>query len=152
MKEAGIKTDEKTVLKLLAVMQKIELNIVLFDDAFPALTELKKRGLTTGLISNIEKNMNETLQKLGIISKLDIVVTSLEAGASKPQPGIFRYAMQKGNVRPDESIFVGDQYQVDMVGAKSAGMKAILLDRTGYYTDNLDTPRIKSLKEIMEYL
>jgi putative hydrolase of the HAD superfamily len=152
LKGAGINTDEKTVLKLLAVMQKTQLDIVLFDDTMLTLTELKKRGLTTGLISNIEKNMSETIEKLGIASKLDVVVTSLEAGAPKPQPEIFRYAMQKGNVRPDESIFVGDQYQVDMVGAKSAGMKAILLDRTGYYAKKLDTPKIKNLREIVNFL
>jgi len=41
---------------------------------------------------------------------------------------------------------------VDMAGAKSAGMRGILLDRTGYYREKLDTPKIKSLKEIMKFL
>ena len=141
-KEAGINTDEKTIQKLLGMMQKIELNITLFDDTLPTLTEIKKRGLTTGLISNIEKNMSETLQKLGIASKLDVIVTSMDAGAAKPQPEIFRYAMKKGNVQPEETVYVGDQYQVDMVGAKKrrdesrpARPRWLLQGQTGYTQD-----------------
>lgn len=152
LKEAGIKAEEKVVLKLLAMMQQVHMDLVVYDDALPVLTDIKQRGLVTGLISNIEKNMNETIEKLGIASKLDIIVTSLDAGAAKPQPEIFRYAMKKGNVQPSESIYVGDQYQVDMAGAKAAGMQGILLDRVGYYRQKMDCPKIKSLNEIIDYI
>ena len=152
LKEAGIKAEEKVVLKLLAMMQQAHMDLVVYDDALPVLTDLKKRGLVTGLISNIEKNMNETIEKLGIASKLDIIVTSLDAGAAKPQPEIFQYALKKGCVQPSESIYVGDQYQVDMAGAKAAGMQGILIDRVGYYRQKLDCPKIKSLKEIIQYV
>jgi len=96
--------------------------------------------------------MDEAIQRLGIASKLDIVVTSQDARATKPQPEIFRYAMRQGKVPPGESIYIGDQYQVDVIGANEAGMKGILLDRAGYYGKKLDCPVIKSLKEITEYL
>jgi putative hydrolase of the HAD superfamily len=152
LKEAGIKAEEKVVLKLLAMMQQAHMDLVVYDDALPVLTDIKQRGLVTGLISNIEKNMNETIEKLGIASKLDIIVTSLDAGAAKPQPEIFRYALKKVRVQPSESIYVGDQYQVDMAGAKAAGMQGILLDRVGYYRQKLDCPKIKSLKEIIDYI
>jgi len=82
LKEAGIKADEKVVLKLLSMMQQAHMDLVLYDDALPVLTDLKQRGLVTGLISNIEKNMDDTIQKLGIASKLDFIVTSLDAGAA----------------------------------------------------------------------
>jgi putative hydrolase of the HAD superfamily len=152
LKEVGIKAEEKVVLKLLAMMQQAHMDLVVYDDALPLLTDLKQRGLVTGLISNIEKNMNEMIEKLGIASKLDIVVTSLDAGAAKPDPAIFRYALKKGNVQPGESIYVGDQYQVDMAGAKSAGMQGILLDRVDYYRKKMDCPKIESLKEIIDYI
>ncbi len=152
LKEAGIKAEEKVVMTLLGMMQQAKMDIVLYADALPALTDLKERGLVTGLISNIEQNMNESMQKLGISTKLDIVVTSQDAGVAKPQPEIFRYAMQKGRVEPAESIYVGDQYQVDVIGSRAAGMKGILLDRVGYYKNKLDCPVIRSLKEITEYL
>lgn len=152
LKEAGIPAEEKTVLKLLGMMQQAHMDLMLYDDVLPVLTDLKKRGLVTGLISNIEKNMDEAISKMGIASRLDVVVTSLDAGAAKPQPEIFQYAMNKANVIPAESIYIGDQYQVDMAGAKAAGMKGILLDRAGYYREQLDCPRIKSLKEVIDYI
>ena len=152
LREAGIQAEEKTVMTLLGMMQQVKMDIVLFDDVLPALTGLKQRGLLTGLISNIEQNMNESMQQLGILSKLDTVVTSQDAGVSKPQPEIFRYAMQKVKVSPDESIYVGDQYQVDIIGSRTAGMKGILIDRVGYYRDKLDCPKIKSLQEITNFL
>jgi len=152
LKEAGIQAEEKVVMKLLGMMQQAKMDLVLYDDALPVLTDVKDRGLVTGLISNIERNMTDTIQKLGISAKLDIIVTSQDAGAAKPQPEIFRYAMQKGRVQPNESIYVGDQYHVDMAGAKAAGMKGILLDRVDYYREKLDTPRIKSLKELIKFI
>jgi putative hydrolase of the HAD superfamily len=152
LQEAGIKGDEKIILKLLGMMQQAKMDLVLFDDALPVLFDLKKRGLVTGLISNIEKSMDDTIQKLGIASHLDVIVTSIEAGAAKPDPAIFSYAMKKVNVKPAESIYTGDQYQVDMAGAKAAGMQGILLDRTGYYRQTVGCPKIKSLKEIIEYV
>jgi len=152
IKTAGIEADEKVIFKLLGMMQQAKMDLVLFDDTLPVLTDLKQRGLVTGLISNIEKNMDDAIQKLGIASKLDVIVTSLEAGAAKPHPEIFQYAMSKAKVQPAESIYVGDQYQVDMAGAKAAGMKGILLDRTDYYQTILDCPRIKNLKELIKYI
>jgi putative hydrolase of the HAD superfamily len=152
LKEAGINAEEKVVLKLLGMMQQAHMGLVVYEDALPVLTDLKQRWLVTGLISNIEKSMNETIQKLGIAAKLDIIVTSLDAGAAKPDPAIFQYALKKVNVLPSESIYVGDQYQVDMAGAKAAGMQGILLDRVGYYRQKLDCPKIKSLNEIVSYI
>jgi putative hydrolase of the HAD superfamily len=152
LKEAGIKGDEKVVLKLLGVMQQARMDLVLYDDGLPVLTDLKQRGLVTGLISNIEKNMDDTIKQLGIASHLDVIVTSLDAGAAKPQPEIFQFAMKKADVTPSVSLYIGDQYSVDIAGAKAAGMKGILLDRTDYYKEKLDCPKIKSLKQIIDFI
>lgn len=152
LKEAGINADEKIVLRLLGMMQQAKMGLVLFDDVIAALDGVKKRGFKLGLISNIEQNMNETLDKLGLSKKLDIIVTSQEAGFMKPKPEIFRYALDKAGVKPDEAVYVGDQYQVDIVGAKGVGMQGILLDRDDYYQEKLDCPKIKSLGEVIEYL
>ena len=152
LKEAGIAVDEKVVLGLLGVMQQAKMDLVLFDDVPAALDDLKKRGLKLGLISNIEKDMTATLDKLGLSSRLDIVVTSQDAGFTKPQPEIFRYALKRAGVQPDEAVYIGDQYQVDVIGAKAAGMKGILLDRDGYYKEKLGCTKVKSLGELMGYL
>jgi putative hydrolase of the HAD superfamily len=152
LKEAGIKYDQKLVMDLLGRMQKTKMNLVLFDDVAPVLTDLKKRGLVLGLISNVEQDINDTLSRLGLTSWLEIVVTSQDAGTNKPRPEIFQEALRRAGVGPSEAIYVGDQYQVDVVGAEGAGMKGILLDRGGYYEKITACPRIRSLREVAEYL
>ncbi len=152
LKEAGIKYDKKLVLGVLGKAQQFKMNLVLFDDVAPALTDLKGRGLILGLISNIEQDITGTLQRLGLPSWLAVVVTSQDAGSNKPQPEIFQEALRRAGVSPSEAIYIGDQYQVDVLGARGAGMKGILLDRRGYYEAITDCPRIGSLNELVEHL
>jgi putative hydrolase of the HAD superfamily len=152
LREAGLKYDQKAMPRLLQVMQQSQMDLVLFDDVVPTLEDLKERGLTLGLISNVEQDMVQTLMKLGLPVWLKTVVTSQDAGAGKPRPEIFQLALKKANVKPAEALYVGDQYNVDIVGARGAGMKGILIDRSDYYQSITDCPRIKSLKEVTDYL
>jgi len=152
LKEAGIEADERLVLAMLGKMQQFRMKLVLFDDVAPTLNDLKSRGLILGLISNVERDLTATINELGLPSWLDIVVTSLDAGFNKPQPEIFEEAMRRAAVQPSKAIYVGDQYQVDCVGANHAGMKGILLDRSSYYEEITDCPRIRSLAELTGYL
>jgi putative hydrolase of the HAD superfamily len=89
---------------------------------------------------------------LGLSAKLDVVVTSQDAGATKPKPEIFRFALQKAGLEPDEAIYVGDQYEIDVLGAKSVGMKGILIDRPGSHADITDCLRIRNLTEMTKHL
>jgi putative hydrolase of the HAD superfamily len=152
LKEAGIEADQKLAMGLLGKMQQYNMNLVLFDDVATALDELKKRGLVLGLISNVEQAMNDTLARLKLDSWLDIIVTSLDAGAGKPQPEIFLEALKRAGVAADEALYVGDQYRVDVLGAQGAGIKGILIDRTGYHRDITDCPKIGNLQELTDYL
>jgi putative hydrolase of the HAD superfamily len=137
---------------MLGKMQQFKTRLVLFDDVVPTLSDLKGRGLILGLISNVERDLTATMTELGLPSWLDIVVTSLDAGFSKPQPEIFEEAMTRTGVQPSQAVYVGDQYQVDCVGAEGAGMKGILLDRGGYSQESTSCPRIRSLAELTAYL
>jgi putative hydrolase of the HAD superfamily len=152
LKEAGIEADSKLAMGLLGKMQQYSMNLVLFDDVATALDELKKRGLILGLISNVEQEMSDTFTRLKLDSWLDIIVTSLDAGAGKPQPEIFLEALKRAGVAAGETLYVGDQYRVDVLGARGAGIKGILIDRTGYHRDITDCPKIGSLKELTAYL
>lgn len=152
LKEAGIEPDEKLVLAMLGKMQQFKTKLVLFDDVVPTLNDLKSRGLILGLISNVERDLTVTMNELGLPSLLDIVVTSLDAGFNKPQPEIFQEAMRRAGVQPSQAMYVGDQYQVDCVGADRAGMKGILLDRGDYFKEITDCPRIRSVAELTAYL
>jgi putative hydrolase of the HAD superfamily len=151
LREAGIACSQKVIYSLLGAMQQAKMDLVLFDDVAPALDELKNKGLILGLISNVEQDMSQTLTRLNLPAWLTVLVTSQEAGAGKPRPEIFRYALERAGVKPAEAIYIGDQYQVDVIGAKGAGMKAILIDRNDYYQNITDCPKIRSLKEVVDY-
>jgi len=87
-------------------------------------------------------------EELGLLSRLDIVVTSRDTGFNKPQPEIFQEALRQANVRPQEAVYVGDQYQADVIGSGNVGMKGMLLDRNNFYTEIKDCPRLQSLGEL----
>jgi putative hydrolase of the HAD superfamily len=152
LREAGIKCRQEVIFKLLREMQQSRMDLVLYDDVAPVLDELKSQGLILGLISNIEQDMTEIFSRLKLPAWLTVLVTSQDAGAGKPRPEIFRYALERAGVKPAEALYIGDQYQVDVVGARGAGMKAILLDRGDYYKDITDCPRIRSLAEVVGHL
>jgi putative hydrolase of the HAD superfamily len=113
---------------------------------------LKSRGLILGLISNMERDLTATINELGLPSWLDIVVTSLNCGFSKPQPEIFEEATRRAGVQPSQAMYVGDQYQVDCVGADRAGLKGVLLDRGDYFKEITNCPWIRRLAELAAYL
>lgn len=146
--EAGIEASEQLVLGLLAKMRQFDMKLVLFDDVLPALTDLKERGLILGLISNVDRNMTPLLNELGLASLLQVVVTSQDVGSSKPQPEIFREALRRAGVQASEALYVGDQYEIDIIGARNAGMEGVLLDRGGYLEKTADCPRIRTLTEV----
>ncbi|MFH1651901.1 MAG: HAD family hydrolase [Chloroflexota bacterium] len=152
LREAGIAPEEKLVLGLLGKMRQVKMNLRVFDDVAPALDDLKAKGFVLGLISNIDHDITPMLQELGLEAWLEIVVTSQDAGATKPDPQIFRVAAQRAGVKPGEAVFVGDQYQIDVIGARNAGMKGILLDRGDFFGEITDAPRIHSLTQIAAHL
>ncbi len=152
MQGAGIEISRDTALQLLAKIQQHKWEFKVYDDTLSTLQELKKRGLIIGLVSNVVKDMEPTYTELGIQPYLDFKVTSSEVGCDKPQPEIFMAALEKAKVKPEESIFVGDQYHLDIVGARGVGIKAVLIDRNDYSPEITDCPRIHSLNEITQYI
>ena len=152
LKEAGIDASPQLIAGVLGKLLKLDLKLVLFDDVMPALTHLKGLGLILGLISNVDRDITPLCQELGLSAMLQVVVTSQGVGFNKPQPGIFLAALGRAGVKSSEAIYVGDQHQIDVVGANEAGMLGILLDRGGYFEEITDCPRIRSLTEVAEHL
>ena len=124
----------------------------LCDDVLPTLKLLKERNIILGLISNVDKDTFTICSELGLEQHLDFCVTSFEVGNDKPHPGIFLAALEKAQAEPQEAIHVGDQYDIDVLGARDVGMIAILLDRMDSFASISDCPRTHSLKEIVDYL
>ena len=152
---AGVKVTREVALQLVsklgAVMRQSGTRFVLFPDVAPALVQLKGRGLTLGLITNIDYDLKPTCQELGLTAYLDFLVASLEVGAVKPEPAIFRAALERAGVNTPEALHVGDQYHIDVAGARNAGIRPLLIDRDGLFPD-ADCPRIKSLGEVVGFL
>lgn len=148
--EAEINPD--TALQIFAKVSSYTWKFKIYEDTLPTLKALKKQGLTTGLISNVVQDMDATYEELGLQPYLSFKVTSAEARCDKPQPEIFLAALSKARVKAEEAIHVGDQYELDIVGAQGVGMTGVLLDRNNHFPEITNCPRIRSLTEILEYI
>jgi len=93
--------------------------------AVETLTRLRDGGLRTGVVSNFDGRLSGILDGLGLLSLLDTVVLPADAGAAKPDRRIFVTALERLGVRPEESVFVGDDAQRDIAGARAAGLHAV---------------------------
>jgi HAD superfamily hydrolase (TIGR01509 family) len=92
-----------------------------------ALARLKAAGLLLGVVSNSEGRVEEALEAAGLRDYFDVVVDSGVLGIEKPDPRIFQAALQALHVAPEEAFYVGDLYEVDVLGAQSAGIEAVLV-------------------------
>jgi putative hydrolase of the HAD superfamily len=91
------------------------------------LDRLRAAGLRLGVVSNSDGRVEEALAAAGIRDRFDVILDSARVGVEKPDPAIFRAALTTLGVAPEEALHVGDLYDVDVVGARAAGIEAILL-------------------------
>ncbi len=134
LEELGI-TDEPTVRAMGEWRRAYNLPVGLWNtpdpDAEVALALLRAAGLRTAVISNSNGSARSILETLGLARHLEFVLDSFEVGIEKPDPRIFRMALERAGVAPAAAIYVGDLYSVDVLGARAAGMDALLLDPGG---------------------
>ena len=103
------------------------------------------------VISNADGRIEDVLRRCGIADCFRTITDSGLVGYEKPHPKIFRHAMKSMAAVPEESLYVGDVYSVDYVGATAAGMQAVLMDVPGAYRDK-GLPRVESLEELQSAL
>jgi putative hydrolase of the HAD superfamily len=103
------------------------------------------------VISNADGKIEEVLRRCGIADCFQTITDSGLAGYEKPHPEIFRLALATLNAEPEESLYVGDMYSVDYVGATRAGMQAVLMDYPGAYRER-GVPRVGSLEDLQAKL
>ena len=103
----------------------------LYDDARPALTELRSRGLRVGLLSNTARDLDVFVAHHGL--EVDAVLSSRVHGKTKPHETIFRRMLELLASPPGEAVMVGDTLEDDVEGARAVGMHAVLVDREGRY-------------------
>ena len=122
------------------------------DDVPPALAELRRRGMKTGIVSNLPWGSPAALWRVelarhGLLDAVDAVVFCSDAGYRKPAPEPFRLVLSKLGVAPERSLFVGDDPRWDVAGPQALGMDALLIDRTGTNPDAITKAAIGILDE-----
>jgi len=154
LNQAGVKISRELLLKIANKMQQLYKGITfaLFEDVLITLKTLKERNLILGLLTNVAKDINSICRQLGLEPYLDFMVTSKEVGVDKPEPLIFLTALERAKVSASEAVHIGDQYKLDVVGARRVGITPILIDRYNLYPEVSDCPRIHHLTELTKYL
>jgi putative hydrolase of the HAD superfamily len=116
-------------------------------DVVPALERLRRLGLRLVVVSNANGTLHEMFGRLGLAERVDVLFDSWREGVEKPDPRLFHIALDRSGARAATTVHVGDLYHVDVVGARAAGLRAVLIDSAGLYAD-ADCPRVRSLDEL----
>jgi len=125
-----------------------------WDQILPGTREaLERMGqqYATAVISNADGKIDAVLRRCGIADCFRSITDSGVVGSEKQHPAIFGAALRAMKAEPAKSLYVGDVYSVDYMGARNAGMEAVLLDVAGAYRDR-DLPRVESLAELEGWL
>jgi putative hydrolase of the HAD superfamily len=125
-----------------------------WDQILPGTREALERirqNYRIAVISNSDGRIDAVLRRCGICNCFTCITDSGIVGHEKPHPAIFEAALRRMNADPAESLYVGDVYSIDYLGATNAGMQAVLFDVAGAYKDR-DLPRVESLAELERFL
>lgn len=128
------------------------LKVSLFPGAFDILTYVKDRYNLYLITNGFHEVQSTKLKVSGLGEYFEKVVTSEEAGFKKPDRRIFDYALNKTGASPEDSLMIGDDPEVDILGAKTVGMDQVLFDPMKKYTQNGSTYYINSLEELKNIL
>lgn len=121
-----------------------------YPEAVRILKDLRRAGYRLGVISNASHALPETLRKVGLAGFFDTVTYSFDVGAEKPDVRIFRRAVAQASAKEERCVHVGDSFEADYLGARRAGLHAILLQRHGEPPN--PCPLIRSLEDLRDLL
>lgn len=122
----------------------------IFSDAFPTLKKLRDRGAEIGILSNHVPQAREIITSLGVMDFVDFAILSAEEEYEKPNIKIFEKAL-KGRDK-SKCIMIGDNYEVDIVGALNAGIKAVLVRKENVVNYEYYCKDFSTLEETLEKL
>jgi putative hydrolase of the HAD superfamily len=122
-----------------------------FPEVGEVLAALRERHYRLGIVSNWSWNLRDRVAQSGLDGFFETVWASAYAGCNKPHPGIFFQVLVQMDLAPERTLYVGDSYAHDVVGARNAGLDAVLLDRKGSAPDP-DCDVIADLWELLDLL
>jgi putative hydrolase of the HAD superfamily len=129
------------------MFEKYRPDDIIPEDVAPTLQKLKANGLSIGLLTNRTDSPAEYLEEIDLIAELDFYVSAGEIGSWKPAPESFYYSMGMAGSIPEETVYIGDNYYADVVGARAAGIHPVLIDRERIFPDP-DCPVIYEIREL----
>lgn len=122
-----------------------------FDDVLPTLERLQHDAYRIGLISNFEGWLQKILVEQELGETFEVSVISGLEGVEKPDPRIYRLAIERAGVEPALAAHVGDSVAMDVVPAREVGMSPVLLDRVDRYGE-VDCPSVTSLEDLPDLI
>jgi putative hydrolase of the HAD superfamily len=129
------------------ILAEVRPEYSVYEEVHEVLDTLRGRGLRLGIVSNWEPDLPDVLARAGLDGRFDTVVASAAVRAAKPDPRIFRIALDALGIPASGAIHVGDSYEADVQGARAAGVHPVLLDRDRLYHE-VDCDLIRNLREL----
>lgn len=123
----------------------------LFPECVATLRAVRDAGMVVGLISNFEEWLEGMLIEMEIAHLFDCMVISGKEGVEKPDPEIFRIALERTGIAAGDALYVGDHIENDFVAARAVGMEAVLIDRKGHHPA-FEGHRIEALDGLLPLL
>lgn len=116
-----------------------------------ALERIQSLGYRMVVVSNSDGSMRRNVESIGLAQLFDALIDSSVVGFEKPDPRIFRVALQTVGADAERTVHVGDLYAADVVGARAAGVHAVLLDPWDDWPE-VDCPKVADLTELAALL
>ena len=124
-------------------------HFTLYEEVPDVLRGLRDAGYTIGLITNTQRSLTEFERHFELDGLFSFAISSFDHGYMKPHPSIFEEALRRAQVGAPEAVMVGDSVPHDITGALRAGMRGVLVARSGLSTGApADVPVIHSLREL----
>lgn len=154
MAAAGFEVDSGVTGAIFTTLLELgrESRLEAYGDTRPALVALQAAGYPLGVVSNMDATLGVTLEALDLATHFGVVVNSQEAGFAKPDPRIFRLAAGLMALPAEVLLYVGDQPEIDVVGALAAGLTPVLVDRDGAFAGATEGLRVAALTELPRLL
>lgn len=149
LSELGVE-DEQMTVKLYERFSSFE-SYRLYDDVKTTLDALEGAGYRIGLISNFDSWLEEMLLEMEVGHIFDPSVISGQVGVEKPNPRIYRIAVERAGVAPGDCVHIGDSPRMDIEPAAEVGIIPVMLDRADRYPESRYA-RIRSLDELLPLL
>lgn len=151
LKRIGIQDNIEFLARKLAELWWEFAELEAYSDALETLAQLKRKGIKVGIVTNgFETDYQQILRKLDWENYFDVAVGVDTCNKAKPDTKIFAYAVNKLQVRPEETIFIGDSVKQDYEGAEKAGLKPLLINRERSTIASVKA--IRSLTEVLLYI